>query len=292
LTHFDEYGLLDFGQWVNPAQQSWNQRQFEMGVGSGAMNAVFGAARLGNYAIHSLSGMGFGSNYHSMNSWLDQTQSSFTQRFFPQADYNASSFKWGSFCGDFAAGSAIGGYAFSGARNLASAFGNSYAFSSFAQTSGRILHSGPGTLSNLSGRISNYSSPYFNRLATQSQTWKLASAKVAPITKSSSWQTDAHIANDWAQLSGILRLASRGKGNIGLGTGTREQANALGKVWVGEGHRISSDGTAWISSNGMRQYRPPSFKMKLDKVQANFERKFEGQTWNNWPFNGHLDILD
>jgi filamentous hemagglutinin len=61
---------------------------------------------------------------------------------------------------------------------------------------------------------------------------------------------------------------------------------------VGNGYRVSSNGTAWISADGMRQYRPPSIKGRLGKTQANFESKFKGQTWSNWPSNGHLDILD
>lgn len=112
------------------------------------------------------------------------------------------------------------------------------------------------------------------------------------LTEPQSLQTGVHITEDWAQLSGILKRASQGKGNFGLGAATREQSNAMGKAWVGEGYRISSDRTAWVSTDGMRQYRPPSIKGKLGKVQANFERKFEGQTWNSWPSNGHLDILD
>jgi len=63
-------------------------------------------------------------------------------------------------------------------------------------------------------------------------------------------------------------------------------------AWVGKGYRISSDGTALISADGMKQFRLPSFKERLGKTQANFERKLEGQTWNTWPSNGHLDITD
>ncbi len=98
-------------------------------------------------------------------------------------------------------------------------------------------------------------------------------------------QTSGHVVEDWAQLSGILKKAARGKGNFGLGSATREQAHVLGKAWVGDGYRVSSDGSAWISANGMRQYRLPTFKKKLNKFQANLENKFEGQTWGNWPSN-------
>ncbi|MDZ7925471.1 MAG: RHS repeat-associated core domain-containing protein [Marinagarivorans sp.] len=35
---------------------------------------------------------------------------------------------------------------------------------------------------------------------------------------------------------GILREAAKGKGNFGLGSGTRSEADELGKAWVGDGH--------------------------------------------------------
>ena len=90
----------------------------------------------------------------------------------------------------------------------------------------------------------------------------------------------------------MLRDAAKGKGNFGIGAGTREQAEAMGKAWVGEGYKVSSDGKTLVSADGMRQYRPPSYKPNLDKVQANFERRFEGQTSKQWQGNAHLDITD
>jgi RHS repeat-associated protein len=103
---------------------------------------------------------------------------------------------------------------------------------------------------------------------------------------------NAKIANDWAQLSGALRQASKGKGNFGIGSATREQADAMGKAWVGSSYHISSDGKALISADGMRQYRSPILKPDLGKTQANFQRRFEGQKRREWQSNGHLDILD
>ncbi|WP_429056032.1 hemagglutinin repeat-containing protein [Enterobacter sp. A4] len=92
---------------------------------------------------------------------------------------------------------------------------------------------------------------------------------------------------------GILRDAAKGnKGNFGLGQATAKDANALGEAWVGPGYRVSSDGTAWVSSDGLRVYRPPSTKPNSPHattgVQANFEQKL---TPTGRPIsNGHLDI--
>jgi hypothetical protein len=93
----------------------------------------------------------------------------------------------------------------------------------------------------------------------------------------------------WQKISGIVRDAARGKGNFGLGSGTVDEAMAAGKSWVGSGFKIASDGRTMISSDGLRQFRPPSFKPRLGKEQANFE-------WRNvnrgrWQGNGHLDII-
>lgn len=91
---------------------------------------------------------------------------------------------------------------------------------------------------------------------------------------------------------GVLRAAAKGKGNFGLGSGTRAEAERIGKAWVGKGHKVASDGKTLISKDGLRQYRPPSYKPNLDKTQANFERRFPGQRSNQWQSNGHLNITD
>ena len=97
---------------------------------------------------------------------------------------------------------------------------------------------------------------------------------------------------DWAKLSGQLRDASKGKGNFGIGSGTREQADAMGKAWVGDGYKVESDGKTLLSKDGLRQYRPPSHKPNLNKTQANFEQRFAGQKTKQWQSNAHLDIVD
>jgi RHS repeat-associated protein len=91
-----------------------------------------------------------------------------------------------------------------------------------------------------------------------------------------------------AEMSGMLRDAARGKGNFGIGSGSAREANAMGKAWVGENYKIASDGKTLVSSDGLRQYRPPSYKPNLQKVQANFEGRVvaDGQ----WQSNGHLDV--
>lgn len=96
-------------------------------------------------------------------------------------------------------------------------------------------------------------------------------------------------------MSGMLRDASKGKGNFGLGSGTKEQANEIGNAWVGKGAEIASDGKTLVSKDGLRQYRPPSPKnSKHAKTgsQANFERRFQGQKSKKWQGNGHMDIED
>lgn len=94
--------------------------------------------------------------------------------------------------------------------------------------------------------------------------------------------------NNDALISGILRDASASKGNFGLGSATEAIANAAGEAWVGPGYRVSSGGKAWVSADGLRQYRPPSNKPNLSKVQANFESRFDAS--GRWQTNGHLDI--
>jgi filamentous hemagglutinin len=85
------------------------------------------------------------------------------------------------------------------------------------------------------------------------------------------------------------------KGNFGkeinLGSATGEQADTMGKAWVGPKYRVTSD-VGLESLDGLRKYRPPSWKEKLGKAQANFERRFEGQASKEWQANGHIDIIN
>lgn len=99
-------------------------------------------------------------------------------------------------------------------------------------------------------------------------------------------------ASQLARDIGILRDAAKGKGNFGLGSASKADAENIGKSWVGDGYRTASDGQTLISRDGLRQYRPPSAKPNSRHAptgtQANFEQRSvpEGQ----WQSNGHLDI--
>jgi RHS repeat-associated protein len=100
----------------------------------------------------------------------------------------------------------------------------------------------------------------------------------------------ARAADDWPQLSGMLRDAAKGKGNFGVGSATREQAEASGRAWVGPNSRVASDGNTLVSRDGLRVFRPPSNKPRLGKTQANFEQKTSP---DGRPFsNAHLDIIE
>ena len=97
---------------------------------------------------------------------------------------------------------------------------------------------------------------------------------------------------DFAKLSGILRDATKGKGNFNLGSANKEQALSMGKAWVGKDYRVASDGRTLISKDGLRQFRPPSPKKSsraTTGVQANFQRREFPD--GNWTHNGHLIIL-
>ncbi|MDD2050826.1 hypothetical protein [Pseudomonas putida] len=52
---------------------------------------------------------------------------------------------------------------------------------------------------------------------------------------------DAKGAGDWEKLSAQLREAAKGKGSFGIGSGTRAQADVMGKAWVGNGCKVASD---------------------------------------------------
>nr|WP_233284489.1 hemagglutinin repeat-containing protein [Agrobacterium tumefaciens] len=117
-----------------------------------------------------------------------------------------------------------------------------------------------------------------------------------PGPKGTTGQTSGEASKgvDWPELSGMLRNAQTGKGNFGIGSGTREQAQAMGEAWVGAGYKTASDGKTLISADGLKQYRPPSSKpnspLASTGTQANFERReFPNGSWTH---NGHLDVTD
>ena len=106
--------------------------------------------------------------------------------------------------------------------------------------------------------------------------------------------------SDWANTSGILRSITKQKGNFGIGKATTNEANALGRSWVGDGYRIASDGKTLVSKDGLRTYRPPSLKPNspyaITGKQANLEQLEPVKINNVWKKrvirNAHIDITD
>ena len=101
---------------------------------------------------------------------------------------------------------------------------------------------------------------------------------------------------DWPELSGSLReasnaadaaLAGKGKINFGMGSFNNEQTMTMGEAWVGSGYRVTSKGY-YESADGLRQFRPPSYKPGLSKTQANFEQRTIPS--GKWGANGHVDV--
>jgi hypothetical protein len=90
------------------------------------------------------------------------------------------------------------------------------------------------------------------------------------------------------RLSGLLQKAQAGRGNFGVGQASAEEAQAAGRAWVGDGYRVASDGKTLVSADGLRAFRPPSFKPKLGIVQANFEQRAVPS--GPWSSNGHVDV--
>jgi hypothetical protein len=96
------------------------------------------------------------------------------------------------------------------------------------------------------------------------------------------------LGTDAAKEVGILKEAVSGKGNFGLGWSNFADANRMGRAWVGRDFKVSSDGSAWISKDGLRQYRPPSYKPFQGHLQANFE--WRNRSEGRWQGNGHLNV--
>jgi RHS repeat-associated protein len=95
-------------------------------------------------------------------------------------------------------------------------------------------------------------------------------------------------AAESAREFGLLRDVARTKGDFGMGAGTSTDAERLGRAWVGRGYTVASDGKTLVSADKLRQFRPPTLKPNLGKVQANFEWRTEES--GRWLGNGHLDI--
>ncbi len=94
---------------------------------------------------------------------------------------------------------------------------------------------------------------------------------------------------NWNTINTIIKDASIGKGNYGLGKGTIDDALITGREWVGEGYKVTKDGKEWISADGLRRFRFPAYKSRLGITQANFERRISSS--GKWTSNGHLEIV-
>ncbi|WP_260232668.1 MafB family polymorphic toxin, partial [Neisseria meningitidis] len=68
--------------------------------------------------------------------------------------------------------------------------------------------------------------------------------------------TGQNLKNIAAQDPRLSLALHKSEKNFPIGTATYEEADRLGKIWVGEGARQTSGG-GWLSIDGTRQYRPP-----------------------------------
>ncbi|WP_336603817.1 DUF6862 domain-containing protein, partial [Bordetella sp. 02P26C-1] len=98
-----------------------------------------------------------------------------------------------------------------------------------------------------------------------------------------------------------LAAAIKGSGtknpNFSIGQGTYAEAEHLGKIWVGDGAKPTSDGLGLISADGTRGYRPPTRKASpfaTTGVQANYETyQINPVTGRRIKVSdGHLNIAD
>ncbi|MCD5329872.1 hemagglutinin repeat-containing protein [Chromobacterium piscinae] len=103
-------------------------------------------------------------------------------------------------------------------------------------------------------------------------------------------ELDAIAAQD-GRLAKVISGSADGYKNFGIGTGSVEDANRLGQLWVGDGARpMGGVPGGLVSADGTRSYRPPAEKngrFAITGVQANFEMKdSNGKVIRN----GHLNV--
>jgi hypothetical protein len=85
-------------------------------------------------------------------------------------------------------------------------------------------------------------------------------------------------------------------GNSGVGSGTRAEADMMGRAWVGPDYTVSGGGSILISKDKLRQYRSPSYKPNRPEkfggpgYQANFEWRTRDR--GRWQGEAHLNITD
>nr|CDS58029.1 conserved hypothetical protein [Serratia symbiotica] len=121
-------------------------------------------------------------------------------------------------------------------------------------------------------------------------------AATYPKLKGELVQQNLHnIAKQDPRLDAVVK-GDNGKLNYGVGSGTKAEADRLGKIWVGDGARLTSDKTGLMSADGTRVYRFPASKDNsshaITGTQANFETfKIDPVTGDKTKIgNGHLDI--
>ena len=98
-----------------------------------------------------------------------------------------------------------------------------------------------------------------------------------------------------------IRVGKKGTSDFTVGTATREEMDLLGRAWVGPdatkllepkdwkkpfGEKV----TIFYSRDGLRQYRPPEFKLKYRRVRANLEMRTEPH--GDFLSNAHFDITN
>ncbi|CNL50398.1 adhesin/hemagglutinin [Yersinia enterocolitica] len=106
-----------------------------------------------------------------------------------------------------------------------------------------------------------------------------------------------YIAKQDPRLDAVVK-GDNGKLNYGVGNGTNDEADRLGKIWVGEGARPTSDGSGLVSADGTRIYRSPKEKpnapgsLNPTGTQANFESYAKNIETGKMDKvgNGHLNI--
>ena len=121
-------------------------------------------------------------------------------------------------------------------------------------------------------------------------------------------QNLANIAKQDPRLAKAAQGSGSSNPNFNIGSGTRAEADQLGRTWVGDGAKSTSGGD-WISADGTRGYRPPTTKENTPAkynptgTQANFEtyeyRRVQNKNgnWSTKPQrvttgNGHMVITD
>ncbi|WP_244145893.1 hypothetical protein [Paraburkholderia tropica] len=107
----------------------------------------------------------------------------------------------------------------------------------------------------------------------------------------------ANIAGSDSRLAAAINGSGKSNPNVNIGSGTAAEADQLGKLWVGDGAKKTSDGSGWISADGTRVYRSPSQKdspFATTGTQANFEtytiNSITGQRVKIG--NGHLNVTN